>query len=121
MNELKQIIADYRRAQLAGLPVDTVELFRQLDDALADVGTFVASEYKRARLASLPIDIGKLVMQLEIAIELADAQKACELDDEDEFDDDDDEEACNCPACMKENGLCDEDDFDDEAEDYEDD
>lgn len=92
---LKQIIADYRRARLAGLPVDTVELFRQLDDALADVGTFVASEYRRTRLAGLPVDIGKLVMQLEIAIELADAQ-------DDEFDDD-------------------EDDFDDGAEDYEDD
>lgn len=115
MNDLKQIVADYRRARLAGLPVDTVELFRQLDDALADVDTHAASEYRRARLAGLPIDIGKLVMQLEIAIELADAQKACELDD----DDDDDE--CLCAACIRQNELCDEDDFDDEAEDYEDD
>jgi hypothetical protein len=55
---LYDIIADYRRARLAGLPVNTVELFRQLDDALADVKTFVASEYRCARLAGLPVDIG---------------------------------------------------------------
>lgn len=57
-----------RRYGAGGKPVDTVELFRQLDDTLADVDTFVASEYRRARLAGLPIDIGKLVMQLEIAL-----------------------------------------------------
>lgn len=34
MNDLNQIIADYRRARLAGLPVDTVELFRQLDECM---------------------------------------------------------------------------------------